>query len=362
MKKILRSKIFWSLLIILLLIRVLIPPMIKPQVNKLLATFSPAFEGHVNDVGISFFRGAFQLRGFELRLKDKSREKFFSARLIDTSIAWRDLLKGRITSDVLLDGTNVTLTKNVLNAFKNTPKEEQEKTKRQAGKLFPLQVERVDIRNSSFEFAELASIPEASRWKLTDVDGRISNVTPAEKFPLTMLTLDGKVFGSSIVQVAGELNQLQKPTAWDMDLELKDFDLRQANPILSQKLPLTFTSGKLDLYSEVKSEENKITGYVKPFVKNADVISSKEHFKGAKNFGIEISTAAVNLVLRDAKNKTLATKVLFSYENGNFHINSMEAIEKAFQNGFSENIPEGIDDQLSLSSKSEQPTTKGETQ
>lgn len=363
MKKIFRSRIFWAFLILIIAIRLLVPPMIKPQVNELLATFSPTFKGHVNDVGISFFRGAFQLRDLELTLKDKSQEKFFTANVIDTSIAWRDIFRGRITSDVLIDKTNIALTKNVLEAFKKTPKEEQEKTKKEASKLFPLTVERVDIRDSSFEFADLASVPEASRWKVTDIDGRLSNATPAPKFPLTMMTLDGKMFDSAEIKVAGQLNQLSKPTAWDVDLEIRGFDLRQANPVIAQKLPLSFTSGKLDAYSEIKSEDNKIVGYVKPFIQNADVIASNESFRSAKNFGLEVSTAAVNLLLRDAQKKTLATKVLFSYEDGDFKINSMEALAKAIQNGFAENVPKGIEDQISLSSKQTKTSTttaKGE--
>lgn len=360
MKRIFRSKIFWAVVFVLVAIRLIVPPMIVPKVNEILAEASPTFKGHVDDIDLAIFRGAYKIQGFELRLKEKPDERFFYVKEVDISIAWRDLIKGQITSDVWIDGIQVVLTKAVMTAFKNAPKKDAEKNKETAGKVFPLKIERVDVRNSSFEFADLLSIPESARWKVSDIDARISNLIASSDFPLTLMTVSASMFKSTDIKMTGQMNQVNRPVAWDMDLEIRNFDMPAANPMIQQKVPLSFTSGKLNLYSEVKSEEGRISGYAKPFLEKADVVATGENFDGLKNFGIEVSTAAVNLILRDAKEKTLATKILFAYENGDFKINSAKAISDAIQNGFTEKIPEGLDDEISLSKKQQKADLKGE--
>lgn len=356
---ILRSKIFWALVILVVVVRVVGPLVVRQQLNKFLADFSPIYSGHIDDVSLGVLRGAYQFRGFELRLKDpKMRtDRFVYGKLVDVSLAWRELLNGRITTDIAVEGVDIVLTNNVMNAFANAPKSAKEDTQEAANKLFPVRVERVDVQSSSFEFAELISIPDSKRWKITGIEGRISNVTPTEGVPIMFVTASGALFDNAKLKVAAQVNQQIKPLAWDVDAEIRDFDLVEANTYLKRKLPLTFTSGKLDLFAEARSIEGGMEGYVKPFLKRADVIASRESFAGLKHFGIEISTAATNLILRSSKEKTLATKVLFTYQNGEFKLNSAKAIGEAFKNGFREVLAEGIDDEMSLSKKAQDPSS-----
>ena len=314
---------------------------------------------HISQLGISLFRGAYHLHGIEAKLK-KQEQVFFEGGLVDVSVAWRDIFQGRMTTDIVLENARVMLTPQILDAFKKAPKKAEEDSKKAASKLFPVRVERIDIHNSSFQFADLVSIPEAARWRMTKIDGRASNLTPSAENPLTLVSLKGALFDKAFVRLAAQVNQISKPLAWKADVELKDFNLPDANGWLIQKLPLTFSAGKLDLFSEVKSENDKIEGYVKPFFKKAVVIAQQQHFISLKHFGIELSTAAINLILRDSATHTLATKALFSYENGEFKLNSAKAISDAIKNGFSEKIPEGIDDEISLTRDNQKKFTRSQ--
>ncbi len=348
MKSILRSKILWGVIIALVLIRIAAPYVILPGLNNYLATFSPVYSGHVERLGLSFLRGAYSFHGFELRLKDKSNERFFLANKVDISLAFRELFKGRITTDIEIDRADIVLTIRVIDAIKKAPKETVAETQAAAKKLFPVRIERLDLRNSSFEFAELIAIPEPKRWRVTQMDGRISNVTPNESTPLMFLTLNGMLFESANIKMVAQVNQQAEPLAWDADLEVRAFELKNANEWFKRKASLTFTSGTLDIYGEARSLPDGMEGYVKPFLKNADVVAEKEAFSSFKHFGIEVTLAAANLILRTSKEKTMATKVLFDYRNGNFNVNSAKAINEAIKNGFSKMLAPGIDDEIGL--------------
>jgi hypothetical protein len=332
-------------------VRTLTPAFILNQTNKFLASFSDTYTGHIEDFDISIFRGAYQLEGVSLKLKKNPTEEFAYVRLVDISIAWRELFVGRLNTDIAVNEAKLVVTNRLLDAFSAKPKEAKQDGNKAAKKLFPVRVGRIDVKNSTFEFAELLSLPEAQRWRMTKLEGRISNITASESNPISLISARGALFDSSLVKVVAQLNLMRKPVAWDVDAELKDFNLPNANGWLKRKLPLSFTSGKLNLYSEIRSEDNTIEGYVKPFVHKADVVANSEVFAGLKHFAIEVSAATANLILRTSRDKVLATKVLFSYGKDGFKLNSSKAISEAFKNGFSDKIPEGLDNEINLSKR-----------
>jgi hypothetical protein len=348
MRKLIHSPIFWTIVILLIIARITAPRIILQKANAILADFSPIFQGHVEDLDLGIIRGAYKLNGLELRLKDKTPERFVKVDVIDVSVAWREIFKGRLVTDIVVDNLNVVLTNNVLEAFKKSKKQADKDSKEAASKIFPVRVERLEIKNSSLQFADLLSIPDANRWKLTDIQARASNLTPTQRSPLTLATIQGKLFDQAVIRIVGNLVLNASPPAWDVDLELKNFNLPNANGFLSKKVPLTITSGTLDLYSEAISEKGRIEGYAKPFVHKADIVADKEKFKGFKHATIEISSATANLLFRSAKERTVATKIKFSYDDSGFKVNTLDALADAIKNGFQEKIPEGLDDEITL--------------
>ena len=353
--RLIHSPIFWTLLILVIIVRITAPRIILQQTNKFLSDFSPVYKGHIEDLNLGIIRGAYEIRGFELLIKGNKPERFIHAHSIDVSVAWREIFKGRLVTDIILDKLDVTLTKNTLDSFSKAKEQAKNDTKKATSKIFPVKVESLEVKNSTFEFADVISIPEEKRWRLTEIQGRGSNLTPSEKSTRTLATLQGKIFDQAIIRAVANLELLKSPMQWDLDLELKDFNLPSANKVLSHKLPLTITTGTLDLYGEVISKENRIEGYVKPFLKKADIVADKEKFHGFKHGTIEISSAAANLIFRSAKERTVATKINFSYDNSDIKINSAKAFNEALKNGFLEEIPEGLDEEITLPN----PTLKG---
>lgn len=341
-------KIWLSLLALLIVLRIALPFVILNQLNKYLGNFSPTYYLHLESVSLSFFRGAYGFENLVGELKEDRKHRFLTIEKADVSIAWREIFKGHLVTDILLDGVDFALTKELMEASKTSPNKTSDEAGKAAGRLFPVRLERLDLRNSSFEFAEAAKLPSEFRWRVKSINGRLSNVTTSPSNPLALLNLSGTLMEESVLKIVGQADPTRKPIAIELDAEVKGFDLVKANPWLTRVLPLTFKNGKADAYAEILWQNDRLEGYVKPFFQGIQVVGNKNDFLGAKHFLIEILTAFFNLVTRDSSTKTVATKLPFSMEKGEFKMETGEAVKRLLGNGFGNPLRPGIEDQWTL--------------
>src|SRR4051812_14653291 len=88
--------------ILLVVIRMLAPAFILKQVNQDLATISPIYSIHIDDLHLSLLRMFYRFTKIEGKLK-KSNKQFLSIERIDVAVAWAELLKGRVFTNVEVD-------------------------------------------------------------------------------------------------------------------------------------------------------------------------------------------------------------------------------------------------------------------
>lgn len=335
-----------SIFVFLLAIRAVMVPVAHKELNKFLASFSPTLHFHMDDLDISIIRGAYTFDGITGKVKGQKQD-FLKIERVDVSIAWRELFKGKVVTDIEVMAPDFSYTKELKDAIAASPKKEDQATTAK-DKLFPVKVERVDIRDGVVTLDDYPSIEENKKFQISKIEGRITNLIADKKFPLSFFNLRATVLGNSVVKAAGHLNTLSKPMQWDVDGELQGFDMTVANQFLKRKVPLTFTKGKLDLYAEAESKNGEIEGYIKPFLKNIDVMKTTENFKGPKHWIIEVVTALGNLILRASDTKSVATKIPFAMDKDGFHVDSGEALSKAIQHGFEQQLSPGIEDRYEI--------------
>ncbi len=330
------------LILFLVIARIILPSVLLKKTNNYLANFSPNYYLHMNDLDISLLRGAYRFK--EVIGKTKNPEKeFIKIKQIDVSIAWREIFKGRILTDVVTENFDFLVIKDIKKL--SPPKKESKDIK---DTLFPVDVERVDLKNSSIAFEGYQSLDDKGTLTITNINGRITNVTPTPKFPVSFFNVTAKLIDkNALVKFAGAVNQIEHPFSWKLDTEIREFQMNSLNPYLIKHLPLTFTKGTLDLYSEMISEKGIVKGYFKPFLRELKVISSHEKFINAKHFGIEMLTALANLILREQKTKSVATVIDFTYDKKlNFKMG--KGISKAIKHGFEQQLSPGIEDRYHL--------------
>lgn len=324
--------LLFSLLALFFIGRATLPVFLLKKTNQYLSEFHPAYKLELKDLDISFLRGAYRFEKISGKLKDKSQKEFLHIDEVDVSVAWREIFRGKIVTDIIVENADFVVIKEIKKL--STPKD---KTKEAKDTLFPLKIEKVELRNSSLTLDQYEDIDGKGKMRVSDINGFAENLKPDEKSPLSPFNLKAKILETSNVSFDGHLKLLEKPMSWDVDAVAKGVDLPKFNPILKDKLPLTITSGTLELYSEIKSKNGNVQGYVKPFMNNLDIIKNEgEDFKGVKHFGIEILTAVGNLILRDeSKKRSIATKVDFTYD-GKFKVNTGKAVTRALKHSFAD--------------------------
>jgi len=343
-----KTKLALAFVAILVVIRILAPAIILKKLNAHLAGFSPVYFIHIADLDLSLIRGAYRFEGVTAQLKEKKTD-FLSVEKIDVSVAWRELFRGRILTDIDVEAADFTLSRELIEGSRAPTAEPEAKARDAAATLFPVRIERIVIRDSSFHFAQLMGDPEGKQWRISSIEGSVVNFTSTPNVPFALYSLNGTVLDSSSFKAVGKLNRQKTPMQWELDAEIREFDLVAANPILKRQVPFTFTKGKLDAFAEVISVDGKMKGYIKPFFKKVDVVANKEKFVSLKHFAVEIIGALANLVMRKSDDKSTAVRVPFATgPDGGLKVETSRILPTAIQYGFDGGLQPGIEDQINL--------------
>jgi hypothetical protein len=91
-----------TVLFVIIILRLILPYIVLHYVNKSLAEIS-GYYGHVEDIDISLYRGAYVVNNLYINRVDTATLKqteLFKAPDIDISIEWKSLFHGRIVSEL----------------------------------------------------------------------------------------------------------------------------------------------------------------------------------------------------------------------------------------------------------------------
>jgi hypothetical protein len=331
------------LVVALIIFRAVLPSIILSRLNNYLAEFSPVYSIHIGNLDLGLLTFSYTGHNAEAFYK-KDGHRFFVVKKTRVQISFSELLHGRILTNVRVDDAKFVLTKALFKGSKDPDAKPKETAKKASEKMFPLRIAYVEVHDGDFDFADFVDQDKDMRWRVTDIEAKVLNINPLPENPYTTFDLHGKFLDSSPFKLTGKAKRLETPIAWKTDFEMKDFDMVIANPMLLKDLPLTFTKGKLDLYSEVKSEHGQISGYVKPFLKNAAVLKN-EKYVSVKHFLNEILSAFANWLLQNSNGVT-ATKISFHEEGGHLKVDTGKAIQKAIENKLEKPLTPGTDDSV----------------
>ncbi len=341
-----KKKIVIPLVVILALVvvRIVLEPVLLSQINKKLETFSPELRGHAEELHLSIIRGAFGLSGITMELK-KADKQFLKIKDVDVFLAWREIFQGNLMADAMIDGVDFTFDERLPDAIKRSipPDDPAEPEKKP-----PLRISRLDWKNVNITYPSDKAYTNKGPFRLTNVEGRITNVFADSESPRSFFHTKGRGSGTSSFKAVGTVNLLADPAEWDLDAQMQGFSLVSMNQFLLNKVPLTFKKGNFDLYAEVKSEEGKIRGYVKPFIQDLEFMKTDENFKGAKHWLIELVSAVGNWVMEAKRSKTVATKVPFTFDGKNFSVNTSKAVGEVIEHGFDQELSPGVDSNLTM--------------
>lgn len=252
-------------------------------------------------------------------------EVSLSLQQINFNFQWKKLWQGK----VVCRGSADTVQCQLLRVRKNGLPGEHAKPR--TSKIIPIELQEFDISNSEFIYTD-ATTPDLE-IELNTIRASLKGLSsiPSENDPATV-TLSANVCGGSL-SANMKVNLAHKLPVFDLNAELTGMDLTQLNPLFRAHGKFDVSSGRLSLFSEVAAAEGKFKGYVKPVIKNLEVVGVEDRHEGLFQKLWEVLIQTITEALRNQHKDQLATKIPFE---GRFkpHVNTWFAIMQTLVNAF----------------------------
>jgi hypothetical protein len=340
------------LLIVLVAFRILLPYIVLKYVNNKLANLSEYY-GNVEEIDIALLRGAYIIKDIELVKIDKNGEKkdtipFFKSPEIDLSVEWRAIFKGKIVGELYVEHP-------VLNFVKGKYKDENVKNdtadfRQLVSDLMPLTINHFEISDGQIHYIDLNAKKikiDVALKELNIVATNLSNVNDSAKLLPARLMADGGAYEGRF-KMTVDFDALNKVPTFDMNAELTNINMVLLNDVLREYGNFDVKKGNFGLYTEFAAKEGEFGGYVKPVIKDLDVVQWNKEEGDFKQILWETIVGSATEIFQNQKKDELATKVPINGKFDNPEVNIWKAISYVLRNAFVQALKPAIDSTINI--------------
>lgn len=333
-RKIYKRKRFivpFSILLLLVLVRLSLPFVVKNYVNSVLAAI-PGYHGYVQDIDLSLLRGAYVIDSLTLKRLDATSEvPFLSIPKTDISIAWGTLFKGKIVSELFLTAPEF------IYVFEDQESESADPdfddwTKALTG-IIPIDINKMVISDGKMAFVQLSADPNIDlHFDNVNLNAtNLRNVIQKELNLPSAIHATATSIGQGKVKLNGKMNLVKKIPDMDITFSLEGASATALNDFTKHYAEVDFESGSFNLYSEIAIADGYLTGYVKPLLKDAKLIGEGDGFLNVLWEGF---VGFFKFLLKNKGNNTLATNVPLEGDLNNVEGKVWPTIFNTIKNGW----------------------------
>lgn len=317
--------------------RIALPYLVKHLVNERLGRI-PNYTGHVDDVRLHLWRGAYSFHVLHIsRQNGQIQEPFFRARGIDISLAWRELWRRKIVSDIVVDEGQLTFVQGANPEATQTDLDRRWQDVIQD--LFPIDITHLEITDGLLRYINNAKEPKAdlfvTHMRLTAVGLRNRpDETPAGEELPAKITVDGESLGGGTLKIVLDAEPLADQPHFHLDLKLDRVDLPQLNDSLRAYANVDVGAGTFQLVAEMAGKDGGFQGYVKPFFENLNFKNLKDEDKGLAAQIWEKLVAGMAHLVKNKSRDQVATRIPFEGKFGDAKMGLFATIMNLFRHGF----------------------------
>lgn len=346
-----RKKIIWiiigSLVVLLIAFRIALPSILLRYVNKQL-TMIDGYKGHVEDIDVSLFRGAYTIKDINLdKMTGRIPVSFFRAEEIDISIEWGALFRGSVVAEIVVDKPVLNFVKGPTEATSQTDIDKD--WTEVVDNLIPLKLNRFEINEGEIHYRDFHSAPEVNIFanNIHILAKNLSNAKHAkDSLPSTVVATASIYNGTAALNM--RIDALNKVPTFDMDLRMNNLDLVNLNNFLRAYGNFDVEKGSISLYSEAAAKNNQISGYTKPIIKDLKVVNWKEDKKNPAKLVWESIVGAVSWVLTNHRKDQLATKAEFEGRLDKPNVNVWNIIGQLLRNAFIQALYPSLENSVNI--------------
>jgi hypothetical protein len=341
--------ILCSVVALLVVIRLILPYVVLHYANKTLAEMK-GYYGHVQDIDLAIIRGAYKLDSIYINKLDSVSNKqtpFFGAKEVDLSVEWKALFHGSIVGELVFEEPTLRFTKE--KAEPAEVKKDSAQFDNVLDDFMPLRVNRVEINHGRIQYIDEFSSPKVdiSLTEANLVAHNLRNSYDSAALLPARVTATAHIYEGDMT-FNMKLNPLAKDPTFDMNAEVKNTNLVLLNDFFQAYAKVDVNKGTFGLYTEIAAKEGKFTGYVKPLLKDLDVLGKEDRGDNVFRKLWEGLAGTIGEVFENQPRDQVATKIPFKGNLKNPDTNVWYAVGKVLQNAFVSAIQPSIDHEINI--------------
>jgi hypothetical protein len=262
--------------VLLVAARLSMPYAVERFVNRKLQSLD-AYRGHIGEVDIHLWRGAYSINGIEIEKTGAARSvPFFRTDRLDLSIEWRSIWRGSLVAEAAFRGPELNLVH--ARSKEGSQLGGEENWNARLEELFPFRFNTIEVQNGTVRFLA-PGISTQDAITARNVRGSVSNLTnvlDSGKPTFAEFQVQADVLDGAPAVVKGSANAFASQPTFDVNLEIKKVQLPQVNPWLREFIKADAEAGKFELYLELAAADGRFAGYAKPILQDVDLYRSNE--------------------------------------------------------------------------------------
>lgn len=350
-----------SIIVLLIALRLALPYIVLKYVNKTLSEMEQ-YHGHVDDIDIALLRGAYVINDIKIEKINSDNKQldtipFFKSPEIDLSVEWKAIIKGAMVGEIYVE-------KPVLNFVKGKHVGEDIKTDTSDFRdlirdLMPLKVNRFEINNGQIHYIDKSKAPlvDVSMNRVYAIAENLSNVNDSTKLLPGKIRATGDVYEGKF-EMNVNLDPLKKQPTFDMNARITDVNMVLLNNFFRAYANVDVNKGSFGLYTEFAAKDGAFNGYVKPLIKDLDIVEFNKEEGNIGQILWETLIGTVAEIFTNQPKDQLATKIPLQGRFENPDANLWTAINYVLRNAFVNALKPAVDNTISIGNVKAEPEKK----
>jgi hypothetical protein len=336
-------------LAVLVAARAALPYALESYVDRHLASLE-SYTGGVEDIDVALLGSSCTAHHVRLDKRNgKVEQPLLAADRVTVGIDWSALLHGEFVGDILV-------VRPVLNFVDG---HDEAGDQFGAGpdwpalidRLVPFRINNFDVEDGTFSLHRAGE--DDGNGRLVSLHSAVlhardfTNIRESKEPVYATLTLDGVVQEEGKLHLFSEIDPLSDPPVLTLDAEIIDLPLTELNPLLRSYANVDAEAGLVEIFLEFASKEGRFEGYVKPLIRDADVLRLDE--KGTF-FGKlwEAVVDGVKKILENPDTDRAGAEVPLKGELTAVDAELIPAVFSVLRNAFIEALSLGIGNEIGL--------------
>ena len=293
---------------LLLVGRIMLPWGLKYEINSRLSHI-PGYTGHVNDVGVQVWHGGYRM--YDLSIAKSGGQvsvPFVAARRVQFSIAYRELIHGKVVSDIEVEDASLNF---VRGPSPETSELEADKRWQDViTDLFPIHITHLRLRNSRIRFVDTTTQPRvdvAIDYLEVEADGLQNRPAGKDEPYPARIVVSGQSLGGAKVHAVVLAEPLASQPHFKLNFTLQGLSLPALNDFFMAYANVDVGAGQLDAYVEATGADGSFHGYVKPFFKDLAFANANDKDKNAWQRVWKGLVAGTAILIKNKPRDQLAT-------------------------------------------------------